>query len=65
MYPREFMPEFPRSISGYHGEEDAAASLREGMEETLTVWKLGLPEQLRRFFATTNAIENVLGSYAG
>jgi putative transposase len=44
-----------------NGEEDAAASLREGMEETLTVWKLGLPEQLRRFFATTNAIENVLG----
>lgn len=44
-----------------NGEEDAAASLREGMEETLTVWKLDLPEPLRRFFATTNAIENVLG----
>jgi putative transposase len=44
-----------------NGEEDAAKSLREGMEETLTVWKLELPEPLRRFFATTNAIENVLG----
>jgi putative transposase len=44
-----------------NGEEDAAKSLREGMEETLTVWKLDLPEPLRRFFATTNAIENVLG----
>ncbi len=31
------------------------------LEETLTVWKLDLPEPLRRFFATTNAIENVLG----
>ena len=45
-----------------NGEEDAAASLREGMEETLTVWKLGLPEALRRFFSTTNAIENVMGT---
>ena len=26
-----------------NGEEDAAASLREGLEETLTIWKLALP----------------------
>ena len=45
-----------------NGEEDAAGSLREGLEETLTVWKLELPEALRRFFATTNAIENVMGT---
>lgn len=45
-----------------NGEEDAAGSLREGLEETLTVWKLELPEALRRFFATTNAIENVMGA---
>jgi putative transposase len=45
-----------------NGEEDAAASLREGLEESLTVWKLELPEALRRFFSTTNAIENVMGS---
>ncbi|MFH0902474.1 MAG: transposase [Pseudomonadota bacterium] len=44
------------------GEEDAAASLREGMEETLTVIKLGLPETLRRSLSTTNAIENIMGT---
>ena len=41
---------------------DAAASLREGLEETLTVLKLGLPPRLRRFFATTNCIENLIGT---
>jgi transposase-like protein len=45
-----------------NGHEDAAASLREGMEETLTVLKLQLPATLRRSLATTNAIENTLGS---
>jgi putative transposase len=45
-----------------NGHEDAAASLREGMEETLTVLKLGLPERLRRSLATTNAIESTLGT---
>lgn len=38
----------------------AAASLREGMEETLTVVKLGLPELLRRTLATTNPVESAL-----
>jgi putative transposase len=37
---------------------DAAASLREGMEETLTVVKLGLPPALQRTFVTTNPIES-------
>ena len=45
-----------------NGHADAAASLREGLEETLTVLKLGLPPRLRRFFATTNAIENLIGT---
>lgn len=45
-----------------NGHEDAAASLREGMEETLTVLKLDLPATLRRSLATTNAIENTLGT---
>ena len=36
------------------GHVDAAASLREGLEETLTVLTLGLPTRLQRFFATTN-----------
>jgi transposase-like protein len=38
----------------------AANSLREGMEETLTVVKLGLPELLRQTLATTNPIESAL-----
>jgi transposase-like protein len=45
-----------------NGQADAAASLREGLEETLTVVKLGLPPGLRRFFATTNCIENLIGT---
>lgn len=38
--------------------KDAAASLREGMEETLTVAKLGLPDLLARSLVTTNPIES-------
>ncbi len=45
-----------------NGQADAAASVREGLEETLTVLKLGLPPALRRFFATTNCIENLIGT---
>jgi transposase-like protein len=45
-----------------NGEDDAAASLREGLEETLTVLKLSLPPTLTRSLATTNAIENLMGS---
>jgi putative transposase len=45
-----------------NGEDSAAASLREGLDETLTVMRLALPATLRRTFATTNAIENMNGS---
>src|SRR5213594_107957 len=45
-----------------NGHAAAAASVREGLEETLTVLKLGLPPALRRFFATTNCIENLIGT---
>jgi transposase-like protein len=45
-----------------NGHPDAAASLREGLEETLTVLKLQLPPSLRRFFATTNCIENLIAT---
>jgi putative transposase len=38
----------------------AAASLREGTEETLTVVKLGLPDLLRRTLSTTNPVESAL-----
>jgi putative transposase len=39
---------------------DAASSLREGLEETLSVVKLGVPGVLRRTLATTNPIESAL-----
>jgi putative transposase len=37
---------------------DAAASLREGMEETLTVVRLGVHRALRKTLASTNVIES-------
>jgi putative transposase len=36
----------------------AAGSLREGLEETFTINRLGLPASLRRSLATTNVIES-------
>ena len=45
-----------------NGENGAAGSLREAMEETLTVAKLDLPGALRTFLVTTNAIENLIGT---
>jgi putative transposase len=38
---------------------DAAASVREGLEETLTVVSVNISDRLRRSFATTNAIESL------
>lgn len=40
----------------------AAASLEEGLDETLTVKRLRLPSKLERQLSTTNAIENLIGS---
>jgi len=37
---------------------DAAASLREGLEEMFTINRLGLPSVLRRCLGTTNIIDN-------
>ncbi|MCC7538793.1 MAG: IS256 family transposase [Deltaproteobacteria bacterium] len=45
-----------------NGEDSAAASLREGLDETLTVLRLNLPKTLCRTFSTTNAIENMNGT---
>ena len=42
----------------------AAASLREGLEETLTVQALGITGALYRTLRTTNPIENLNGSVA-
>ena len=35
-----------------------AGSLQEGIEEILTVTRLGLPKELRRSLACTNIVEN-------
>ncbi len=45
-----------------NGHDDASASLREGLDETLTVMRLGLTGSLRKTFATTNPIENMNGA---
>ena len=38
----------------------AAASVREGLDETLTILALGLSDRLRQSLATTNAIESLI-----
>ena len=40
----------------------ASASILEGLDEMLTVIRLGLPRQLRRSLACTNIIENMMGT---
>jgi putative transposase len=42
-----------------HQHPGAAASLREGLDETLTVMRLGLPDNLERVLSSTNLIENL------
>ena len=42
-----------------HQHPGAAASLREGLEETLTVTRLELPGNLERILSSTNLIENL------
>lgn len=48
-----------RQLSAQH--PGAAASLREGLDETLTVKRLGLRGTLERSLSTTNGIENLIG----
>lgn len=55
--------EAKRALEKLHRElmdlnPSAARSLGEGMEETLTVHRLGVPEKLRRSLASTNVIES-------
>ncbi len=45
-----------------HEAPGVAGSILEGLDEILTVIRLGLPHQLRRSLACTNAIENALGT---
>jgi putative transposase len=42
-----------------HINPSAAASLREGLDETLTITRLSLPGRLRSTFATTNVVESL------
>jgi len=51
-----------RSLAREH--PGAAGSLREGMDETLTVQRLGLDGALARTLKTTNPIENLNGAVA-
>ena len=46
----------------HEGHDGAAASVREGLEETLTVLKLGLSGALARSLATTNCVESLLST---
>jgi putative transposase len=45
-----------------HETPGACASILEGLDEMLTVTRLGLPSQLRRALACTNIIENMMGT---
>jgi transposase-like protein len=45
-----------------HKAADVAASILEGLDEMLTVNRLGLPAQLRRSLACTNSVENMMGT---
>ena len=54
-----------RLASSLHSRHPgAAASLREGLEETLSVQSLGITGALYRTLRTTNPIENLNGSIA-
>ena len=45
-----------------HDAPGVSGSILEGLDEILTVIRLGLPPQLRRSLACTNAIENAIGT---
>jgi putative transposase len=53
----DMLNKLARQIERKH--PSAAASLREGLEETLTVLSLGLVDSLERTLVTTNPIENL------
>ena len=55
---RRLLQDLARRLDGDY--PSAAASVREGLDETLTVAGLRLSERLRRSLATTNAIESLL-----
>jgi len=54
---RRLLENLARRLEPAH--PSAAASVREGLEETLTVMRLELPESLERVLSSTNLIENL------
>ena len=56
---RRLLLDLARSLAAHPG---AVASLREGLEETLTLLSLGVGGALARTLATTNPIENLQGT---
>jgi len=64
--PKEGMARLRTQIAWLEREHpQAAASLREGMEETFTINTLGLSVMLRKCLATTNVIESSLSGVQG
>ncbi len=64
-YAKENYSEARNALNKISSELDtinpsAASSLREGMEETLTLHKLGLNKELKKSFSSTNCIESVM-----
>jgi len=63
-YNSDSYEEAKNSLKEIHNElirinKNAAGSLLEGLEETLTLHRLGLHEDFKKSFSTTNVIENV------
>ena len=57
---KKLLTNLGRRLRAYH--PGAAASLDEGLDETLTVMRLKLPKNLARVLSTTNAVENLIGA---
>ena len=60
VHARKLLTNLMRTLKTDH--PSAAASVEEGLEETLTVMAMKLPRTLERIFSTTNAVENLMGS---
>jgi transposase-like protein len=60
VHARKLLQNLARTLKADH--PSASASVEEGLEETLTVMAMKLPNNLERVLSTTNAIENLIGS---
>jgi putative transposase len=61
-YPRALDQLKRLAVELEHEHPGAAASLREGMEETLTVTRLGITGKLKRTLQSTNPCESMIGT---